>query len=427
VKPTSWVNLCVHAEGWLNSVLHKTRTVIAVLAVVAATFVGVAASEAQVSTPPLPPVATTPTEPPGPLPTPPPRATSSTVAEPPTTQPAPPPTSAPAPAPAPPPPDPAPTAPPPSTGIQPAPVTGILPGPAPSGGAPKTEIIANGGGSSTTVAPGQQPAAADGTGASSLNPDQVDEILRGLQRSGANSTAALLDALRPLQDLGMTADEAAALGMAQFPVQGRAEWTDDWLAPRTGPPFHLHQGNDLFAAFDTPVRSPVDGTVRFGSDPLGGNAAYVTAPDGTYYYMAHLKGYATDLSSGQQVAQGRVVGYVGDSGNAKGGAPHVHFEIHPGGGAAVNPKPIVDGWVAAAVAKVPELLARFRPASVDAAEADDAGIPQVLVATGLTRRFSTPTRPAAPPEPPAEAWARAVLTPVTPQALSPLLDRTTAS
>lgn len=383
---------------------HRIRTLIAVAAVAAATFAGVAASEAQVDLSNLPPIATTPTQA-GPIPTRPPKPTTTTTTEPPTTVAA------------------APTSAPPTTASQPAAITGILPDPAPAA-APKTEIV----GGPTTSAPASTATTAPGgpglpADVASLTPAQVDEILRGLQRSGANSTNALVDALRPLQDLGMTLDEAMALGTGQFPVQGRAEWTDDWLAPRTGPPFHLHQGNDLFAAFDTPVRAPVAGTVRFAEDTLGGNAAYVTAPDGTYYYMAHLKRYAPDVPNGSQVSQGRVVGYVGDSGNAKGGAPHLHFEIHPGGGAAVNPKPIIDGWVADALAKVPDLLARFRPPAVTTEGADDGGIPQVLVATGLTRRFSTPSHAAAPPEPPAEAWARAVLGPITPQLLAPLLDR----
>ena len=91
----------------------------------------------------------------------------------------------------------------------------------------------------------------------------------------------------------------------------------------------------MFAAFDTPVRAPVDGIVRFEDAGLGGKGAFVTAPDGTYYYMAHLNGFNRDLASGAAVKQGQVVGYNGDSGNAQGGAPHVHFEVHPrrrGGG-----------------------------------------------------------------------------------------------
>jgi murein DD-endopeptidase MepM/ murein hydrolase activator NlpD len=352
-------------------------------------------------------------------------ATTTTVPPPaPTTTAAPapaPPTAAPAPGPAgvtqilpAPPAPPAPTA-----GPPPAAVTRILP--APDGGG------AAGGGAgatTTTLKPGDQ--AATPPAASSLTPGQVDDVLRSQQRSGANSTGALLEALRALQNFGMTAQEAAALGMGQFPVQGLANWTDDFGDPRSGPPPHQHQGNDLFTQFDTPVRAPADGTVRYETGGLGGLAAYVTTSDGTYYYMAHLNSFAPDLTNGAPVKQGRVVGFAGDSGNAKGGAPHVHFEIHPGGGAATNPKPIVDGWVAAALANVPALVASFQPppaaGATDGAEA--GGVPQILVATGLTRRFSAPSVPSPAHGRSPDDFNRAVLVPLTPPALAALLDRT---
>jgi hypothetical protein len=171
-------------------------------------------------------------------------------------------------------------------------------------------------------------------------------------------------------------DEVVKIGFGHFPVGGSASFRDDFHDPRLTPTFHLHQGNDVFAAFDTPVRAPMAGTLRFGEEPTGGKAAYVTTGDGTFYYMAHLNAFAPDLSSGASVSQGQIVGLVGDSGNAKGGAPHVHFEIHPGGGAAVNPKPILDGWLAEAMAAVPGLMAGY---------VQDQ--PPVLQATGITRRF----------------------------------------
>lgn len=259
----------------------------------------------------------------------------------------------------------------------------------------------------------------------SLSSGQVAEVLRSQQRSGASSTSALVEALRPLQNLGMTAEEALALGMGQFPLLGLTNWTDDWLAPRAGPPPRQHQGNDLFAAFDTPVRAPVDGVVRFEDSGLGGKGAFVTAPDGTYYYMAHLNSFNRDVGNGAAVKQGQVIAYNGDSGNAKGGAPHVHFEIHPRGGGAIDPKPILDAWVATALARVPELIASFQP-KVDEPGAtgatDDGGVPQILVATGLTRRFSAPSLPVPNRERRSEDFNYAVLGPLTPTALSPLLQ-----
>ena len=258
----------------------------------------------------------------------------------------------------------------------------------------------------------------------SLSASQAEAFVREGARTAASSTAALIEALKPLQNLGMTAQEGLALGMGRFPVLGLANWNDDWLDYRAGPPVHGHQGTDVFSAFDTPVRSPVDGTVRFEDAGLGGKGAFVTAPDGTYYYMAHLNSFSPDLVNGAAVKQGQVVGYNGDSGNAKGGAPHVHFEVHPGGGAAVNPKPFLDTWLQQALDKVPELLASFQPKAPEGTtDTVDSGVPQILMNTGLTRRFSAPSLPAPQRERPAEDFNRAVLGPLTPTALAPLLDK----
>jgi murein DD-endopeptidase MepM/ murein hydrolase activator NlpD len=299
-----------------------------------------------------------------------------------------------------------------TTTIPPANQTKILPAPTPST-APGSATTSPGG---PTTSSGPTTTAAT-VPPQSLSAGQVDEVLRNQQKSGANSTAALLEALKPLQNLGMSAQEALAVGMGQFPVQGLANWTDDFGDPRDGPPPHSHQGDDLFTQFDTPVRAPADGTVRFETGGLGGLAAYVTTADGTYYYMAHLNSYA-NLPNGAAVKQGQIVGLAGDSGNAKGGPPHVHFEVHPGGGAAVNPKPIVDGWVAAALARVHELIASLQAPPPDNGDAANDGIvPQILIDTGLTRRFS----PAASPEPAATTATTPQTVPLAPPD-APLAD-----
>jgi hypothetical protein len=211
----------------------------------------------------------------------------------------------------------------------------------------------------------------------SLSDDAVSSILGNLAKTASSSTLDLLAALRPLQDYGFSAQDALMMGMGHFPVAGAAYWSDDFGDPRTTPEPHFHQGNDIFTAFDTPVRSPVDGVLQYSVEPLaGGNAAYVTAADGTWYYMAHLDSFAPGLSTGMSVHQGQLVGFAGDTGNAKGGAPHVHFEIHPGGGAAVNPKPILDQWIRDAIAAVPALLAPYQ---------QDGTRP--ITALGLARHF----------------------------------------
>lgn len=199
------------------------------------------------------------------------------------------------------------------------------------------------------------------TTATTFPPDLL-AISMSVKRSGPNSTARLLAGLQPLEAFGLTPVQAAIVGMGAFPVAGPADYTDDWLMPRPGLRPHLHQGNDIFAVTGTPVRAPVAGVVGYHNDDPGGYGLYstVTTSDGTYYLSAHLNAFATGLSSGAGVARGQVIGFVGASGNAIGGTPHDHFELHPRGGGAVNPKSFLDSALAQALAEVPALVKTYQ-------------------------------------------------------------------
>jgi len=121
------------------------------------------------------------------------------------------------------------------------------------------------------------------------------------------------------------------------PVQGGASFINDWGFPRSGG--RRHKGTDLFAPRGTNLLAVADGAVRLDTSSLGGISVWLDSDYGARFYYAHLDGYPSGLAGGQRVSRGQVVGFLGDSGNARGGSPHLHFQIHPGGGAAVNPYP----------------------------------------------------------------------------------------
>lgn len=130
----------------------------------------------------------------------------------------------------------------------------------------------------------------------------------------------------------------------RFPVAGPVTFIDSFGFPRMPgtPDEHWHEGTDVFAAMGTPLVACEGGTIlSIGSGRLGGNSVWLVGDSGIHYYYAHLSGFADGLVAGQRVEPGAVLGFVGDTGNARGTSPHLHFEVHPGGGDAVNPYPIL--------------------------------------------------------------------------------------
>jgi murein DD-endopeptidase MepM/ murein hydrolase activator NlpD len=125
-----------------------------------------------------------------------------------------------------------------------------------------------------------------------------------------------------------------ATGLA-CPIRGALSFIDSWGFPRHQ---GRHQGVDLMTATGTPNVAVVSGNVSFKEGGTSGLGAYLQGDDGNLYYYFHLSAYE---GGARHVAQGEVIGYVGNTGDARSTAPHTHFEIHPGGGGAVNPYPSV--------------------------------------------------------------------------------------
>ena len=170
---------------------------------------------------------------------------------------------------------------------------------------------------------------------------------RGLNPTGAVDLPTAI-ALGVLPDM-------ATLGLPQisvFPTQGRCSFVDSWHDSRSGG--RLHIGVDIVGPKGLAIYAVTDGTITkmYGAESkLSGNALRLTAADATYFFYAHLDSFAPGITVGSVVKAGQIVGYMGASGNA-GGNSHLHFEIHPGGGEAVNPYPVVKAVDACHVTEV---------------------------------------------------------------------------
>jgi hypothetical protein len=141
-----------------------------------------------------------------------------------------------------------------------------------------------------------------------------------------------------------------------FPVLGRTQLTNSFGDPRGQ---GAHEGEDIMAPRKTPSIAAEAGRVRFHTaSSRAGCMLYLYGDSGTKYLYVHLNNdltisndnrgacvqgvaFARGLKDGQRVLAGQPVGFVGDSGDADGGSPHLHFEVHPGGGAAVDPYPLL--------------------------------------------------------------------------------------
>lgn len=185
--------------------------------------------------------------------------------------------------------------------------------------------------------PGQAPTAGSG-GSPSTHVVKMGETLSGIAARYGSSSSSIAKAsglsnanfIRAGQQLTIPAGGGAGI---VCPVSG-AVFFNDWGFPRSGG--RAHAGNDLFAARGTPVKAPEAGWVDTVTGSIGGNQFRLTTNNGTHYLGSHM----SDFGKTGSVNAGDVIGYVGDTGNARGSSPHLHFEVHVGGN-AVNPYPLV--------------------------------------------------------------------------------------
>lgn len=159
------------------------------------------------------------------------------------------------------------------------------------------------------------------------------QVARNLPAKGALDAATAIE-------LGLLPRPVLAVTIPVFPVRPACYFIDTWMEPRGTD--RKHEGVDIIANRGQEVLAVADGTITkvYTADTakLSGNAVRLTMGDGTYFFYAHLDTFAPGVGIGTKVTAGQVIGTVGSTGAT---TPHLHFEVHPQGGAAVNPFPIV--------------------------------------------------------------------------------------
>ncbi|HEV3403152.1 MAG TPA: M23 family metallopeptidase [Gaiellaceae bacterium] len=134
-----------------------------------------------------------------------------------------------------------------------------------------------------------------------------------------------------------------------FPVYGPASYGDTFGAPRAD--VGWHHGDDIFGVLGQPLLAVADGTVfSVGWNNIGGNRLWIRDAQGNEFYYAHLSAFSPLAVDGAQVHAGDVVGFMGQTGDARGTPVHLHFEVHPVGllslgyDGAVDPTSYLQAW-----------------------------------------------------------------------------------
>ncbi len=175
-----------------------------------------------------------------------------------------------------------------------------------------------------------------------------------LAATGATPLSAEEDPTRQVDARVLPARSASAAGRSMvFPIEGSVRYRDDFGATRSGG--RQHKGNDLFAAKMQRILAARTGIVTFvrhDTSSNAGNMLVLRDPEGWEYWYMHINNdspgtddgrnerrwaFVEGIQEGSRVVAGQHLGFVGDSGNAEGTNPHLHFELHRPGGEVVNP------------------------------------------------------------------------------------------
>ena len=139
-------------------------------------------------------------------------------------------------------------------------------------------------------------------------------------------------------------------GPGVFPIAGAFDFGGAGARFGAGRTGHIHEGQDIMAAAGTPIVAPYAGTISATSYQAGGAGEYVVldGSDGRDYFFAHCLRRSTVVAAGAAVGAGQTLCQVGATGTTS-GAPHLHFEIWPGGwhapgGAPIDPLPELLAW-----------------------------------------------------------------------------------
>lgn len=166
------------------------------------------------------------------------------------------------------------------------------------------------------------------TGVTTTSTTATVDTKKERDREFANRAKALFDGI-----------SRATLAMPVVGVQPFNLY-DSWGASRDGGR-RKHRGIDIFAPKGTAVVAVADGIISFiGDQPKGGQCIWLTTEAGASFYYAHLDRWAPGLYEGMEVRTGDLLGYVGNTGNAKTTPPHLHFGINEND-EMVNPYPIL--------------------------------------------------------------------------------------